>query len=234
MRLEAELAALGARMHQGGSHGTPGSATKTSVLSRLPPPTKYSEGGGGRGHAEDDDARVRDDDVRSVRSAVSSFSAASEVSVTDAAAGATGTPEVCGVGMRLTNAAPHRVCCVFFYLFSFMYLGEGGCSSQGCVLCVVFRSCFLGGLCAYSHRGGWRLSQWTCRDNVCDMSHALSFVYIHECTRYIEGTYIYIYICMHICMYTYIYIYFHIYICMHTYIHIHTHNDFVNDFYKPT
>lgn len=93
-RLEEELAAMRTRLHQ----GVPDSASKSAAHSK----TATAHAG-------------QDDDAASVRSASAASVASSSFSTTLSAtpsAVATGSPELCGVGMRVTNMAPHRVCLV--------------------------------------------------------------------------------------------------------------------------
>lgn len=104
-RLEEELAAMRTRQHL----GVPESASKTApakpaTTTPLRPLALAVVAG---------DHAGQDDDVRSVRSAASST-----FSTTQSAVSA-GTPELCGVGMRVTNTAPHRVILLLSALLSF-------------------------------------------------------------------------------------------------------------------
>ena len=125
-RLEEELGLLRLRVH-GAPTLTPHGATTLTPLAGSPPPKAGAAAkAGATGATTSDDARSQmsvelrslraDDDAKSTRSMRSSFSEASEFSISDAAAAAAGSPEVCGVGMRLTNVAPHRVCSPFSLL----------------------------------------------------------------------------------------------------------------------
>ena len=125
-RLEEELGLLRLRVH-GATTLTPHGATTQTPLAGSPPPKAGAAAkAAATGATTSDDARSQmsdevrslraDDDAKSTRSMRSSFSEASEFSISDAAAAAAGSPEVCGVGMRLTNVAPHRVCSPFSLL----------------------------------------------------------------------------------------------------------------------
>jgi len=94
--LEEELAVLRARFTTGGGGGV-----ARGPHAKLPASSTQTVLGESEGRAappgDDSDAKSQ-----------SSLSAASEFSVSSSTAA--GSPEVCGVGMRLTNVAPHRVC----------------------------------------------------------------------------------------------------------------------------
>jgi hypothetical protein len=107
-RLEEELAAMRTRQHLGvpesASKTAPAKPAATGFATPLRPLALAVVTGDNAG---------QDDDVRSVRSAASST-----FSTTPSAVSA-GTPELCGVGMRLTNTAPHRVILLLSALLSF-------------------------------------------------------------------------------------------------------------------
>jgi hypothetical protein len=130
-RLEEELGLLRLRVH-GAKTLTPHGATTLTpdvvapIAGSPPPKARAASKAAATGATTSDDARSQmsdevrslraDDDAKSTRSMRSSFSEASEFSISDATAAAAASPEVCGVGMRLTNVAPHRVCSPFSLL----------------------------------------------------------------------------------------------------------------------
>ena len=106
-RLEEELAAMRTRQHLGvpesASKTAPAKPAATGFVTPLRPLALAVVAG---------DHAGQDDDVRSVRSAASSTFSATPSAVS------AGTPELCGVGMRVTNTAPHRVILLLSALLS--------------------------------------------------------------------------------------------------------------------